>query len=118
MNQGTHCSEVGRIIVVGTSALLLISCWWTLQAFMPEPYFLRAPYQLRIMSTPNGFVQIERSLFPFYATAAVETLALGGFALFAWFSRTAWPALCYLFAVIGMAAITLARVVEAFRGLH
>jgi hypothetical protein len=43
---------------------------------MPEPYFLRTPYQLRIMGTPNGFGQIERSLVPFYGTASLEAVAL------------------------------------------
>ena len=118
MAQIEHPSEIGRVVVAATTLLLLLSCWWTLQAFMPEPYFLRTPYQLRVMSTPNGLGQIERSLSPFYATAAAEAVALGALALFAWRSRTAVPALCYLCAVIVMAVITLMRVAEAFRGLH
>jgi hypothetical protein len=118
MNQNIRPSKPGRIVVAATTALLLLSCWWTLQAFMPEPYFLRTPYQLRAMSTPNSVGQIERSLFPFYATATVEAVALGGLALFAWFSRTAVPALCYLLVVVGMAALTLGRAAEAFRGLY
>jgi hypothetical protein len=111
-------SEIGRVVVVAATVLLLVSCWWTLQAFMPEPYFLRTPDQLRIMSTPNGLGQIARSLLPFYATAAAEAIALGALAVFAWFSRTALPAICYLSAVIVMAVITLVRLAEAFRGLH
>lgn len=118
MNEGAHHSELGRIVVVATTVLLLISCWWTLQAFIPEPYFLRTPYQLRVMSTPNGLGQIGRSLFSFYATAISEAVALGSVAIFGWFSRTAMPAFCYLLGIISMAAITLERVAGAFRGLH
>ena len=113
-----HPSQAGRAVVVLGTFLLLISCWWTLQAFMPEPYFLRTPHQLQIMSTPNGLGEIQRSLLPFYATAIFEVAALAGLAVFAWFSKTALPAVCYLLVIIGMAAITLGRVAEAFSGLH
>lgn len=118
MNHSERHSDLGRVAVVATTALLLLSCWWTLQAFMPEPYFLRTPYQLRVMSTPNGVGEIQRSLLPFYATAMLESVALGALAIFAWFSKTTWPALCYLIVVVGMAGITLSRVAEAFRGLY
>jgi len=117
MDRNAQFFGIGRLLVVLTTALLLGSCWWTLQAFVPEPYFLRTPDQLRVMSTPNGLGQIERSLLPFYATATVEVVALAILALFAWFSKTAKPALCYLCAVLGMAAITYARLAEAFKGL-
>jgi hypothetical protein len=117
MHANAQFFGIGRLLVVLTTALLLVSYWWTLQAFVPEPYFLRTPDQLRIMSTPNGFGQIEQSLAPFYATVAVETVALAILAVLAWFSKTAKPALCYLCAVFGMAAITLARLAEAFKGL-
>ena len=109
-------SGVGRSVVIMTTLLLVISCWWTLQAFVPEPYFLRTPYQLEVMITPNGFGQIERSLLPFYVTAVAEAVGLGVLAVFSWFSTNTKPALCYLFAVLGMAIVTLLRLTEAFKG--
>ena len=84
MDHSARHSDLGRIIVVITSLLLVVSCWWTLQAFVPEPYFLRTPLQLKTMNTPNGFGQVERSLLPLYATAAVEVTGLVILAVFAW----------------------------------
>jgi hypothetical protein len=118
MSQKAHRSEIGRVVVATATVLLVASCWWTLQAFMPEPYLLRTPDQLRTMSTPNGLGTIERSLFPFYATATLEIVALGTLAVVAWLSKTATPAVCYLLTIIGMAGITLARLAEAFSGLR
>lgn len=63
------------IIIFATTFWVLTSPW-TLQAFLPEPYFLRLPYQLIAMSTPNGLGQIERSLWPFYFAIVAEVAGL------------------------------------------
>jgi len=106
-----------RVMIVLTTGLLVISSPWILQAFVPEPYFLRTPEQLKIMSTPNGFGQIERSPIPFYSTVGIETVALLSVAVLGWLSRSKTVALAYLLAVLSMASITLWRVSAVFREL-
>ncbi len=108
-------SVPARIVTFVATGLLLLSSPWTLQAFVPEPYFLRLPHQLRAMSTPNGFGQIERSLAPFYLVVAVELLALLAVAAVAWRSRSVRVSLAYLLAVIAMAGVTLWRLSEAIK---
>jgi hypothetical protein len=100
MSEGGPHSDIGRIVVAITTTLVVATCWWTLQAFVPEPYFMRTPGHLREMS---------RSLVPLFATAALEAMALGALAVCAWFSKTAKPALGYLLVAIGMAVVTLVR---------
>jgi hypothetical protein len=110
-------SITSRVIVFLTTGLLVFTAPWTLQAFIPEPYFLRSWYQLRVMSTPNGFGQIERSLSPFFVTLALEVSVLLIMAVLAWRFRNATIATIYVAAVIGMALITLWRLIEGFQGL-
>ena len=110
-------SVAGRVIITIASCLLVVTSPWTLQAFMPEPYFLRTPYQLKIMSTPNGLGQIEHSLLPFFSTIGIELAALLGLAMLGWCFRSVSLAVSYLLAILVMAGITLWRLSEAFRGL-
>jgi hypothetical protein len=110
-------SITSRVIVFLTTGLLVFTAPWTLQAFVPEPYFLRSWYQLRVMSTPNGFGQIERSLSPFLVTLSLEIAVLLITAVLAWRFRNIIVATIYLMAVIGMAVITLWRLIEGFQGL-
>ena len=116
IGQNTPTLGTRHLLVIMATLLLVASCFWTLQAFIPEPYFLRTVRQLRIMSTPNGFGQIECSLAPFYGTIVFELLGLAALAVWAWRSRTVIIALCYLFAILGMASITLYRLHSAMTG--
>jgi hypothetical protein len=110
-------SVVGRVIIAFATGFWILTSPWTLQAFVPEPYFLRAPYQLRAMSTPNGFGQIECSLLPFFVTIGAEVVVLLVVAVLGWRFRSVAVATVYLLAVLTMAGITLWRLGEAFRGM-
>src|SRR5690348_9516438 len=114
-NNPSPDSVPARIITFIATGLLILSSPWTLQAFVPEPYFLRTPEQLRVMSTPNGFGQIERSLLPFYSVVGGELLALLLVAAVAWRSGSVAVSLAYLLAVIAMAGVTLWRLSEAIQ---
>jgi hypothetical protein len=110
-------ATAGRTIIILATGLLVITSPWTLQAFVPEPYFLRTPHQLVIMSTPNGSGSIERSLLPFYAAIGIEILALAAVAALGWCFRIKAVAVVYFAAIVAMAGMTLLRLTEAFRGL-
>jgi hypothetical protein len=105
-----------RAVIMFASFLLLVSSPWTLQAFVPEVYFLRTPDQLRLMSTPNGLGQIERSLFPFYLSIGFELVVLLTLAIVAWFTRRVVATVCYVLAIVGMAGITFLRLSQEFQG--
>jgi hypothetical protein len=109
-------STTSHAIIILATGLLVISSPWTLQAFVPEPYFLRTPDQLRIMSTPNGFGTVERSLLPFYSTIGIELAALLAVGVIGWRSRNATTAIGYLLAILVMASITLLRLTQEFQG--
>jgi hypothetical protein len=111
-------SNTSRILVVLTTVFWLLTSPWTLQTFVPEPYFLRTLYQLKIMSTPNGSGQIEYSLSPLFLTIGGEALGLLIIAALCWRLRITAAAMIYLAIVIMMAGMTLLRLANEFRGLH
>jgi hypothetical protein len=102
----------GRVIIGVATVFWILTSPWTLQAFVPKPYFLLTPHQLRLLSepsTPNGYNHIERSLSPFFIIIGVEVAVLLTVAVLGWRLRSARFAGVYLFAVLTMAGITLWR---------
>ncbi len=94
----------------------IVTSPWTLQAFVPEPYFLRTLDQLNTMSTPNGLGVIECSLSPFFLSLGTEAGVLLGFAFLAWCLKNLLLAILYLLGVLAMAGITLWRLGQGFNG--
>jgi hypothetical protein len=97
-----------RLIVFFAMSFWVLTSPWTLQAFVPEPYFIRSLHQLREMNT---------SLSLFYLTIGAEVAVLLIQGALVWGSRSTGLALMYLLAVIAMAGITLWRLYDALSGI-
>jgi hypothetical protein len=99
------------------SLMALLSRSWTLQAFVPEPYFLRGPVRLQEISderTPPEF----RGLAPLYAIILIEWVVLAVIAVAAIWFASRQLTLAYLLVVVGMAFLTLLRLSTALGGIR
>ena len=106
-------------LFIGFATLLLyVTRSWTLQAFVPEPYFLRAPDQLEDLARSGVSSGGPAPLEAVHFAIGGELAILACLALAAVIFARPGLAVVYLFVIIGLALITLLRLGAAFRGIH
>ena len=106
------------MIIGCVSMVVFITRSWTLQAFVPEPYFLRTATQLQELSSEGTPPDIRRSLEPLNFVITTEIIILAAIAVIAIFYASRWLTVAYVFTAIGMALITFLRLTEAIHGVH
>ena len=106
------------IHVTVISLMAFLSRSWTLQAFVPEPYFLRGPVRLQEISGQRTPPEFRHSLAPLYAAILIEWVVLAVIAVAAIWFASRQLALAYLLVVVGMAFLTLLRLSTDLGGIR